>query len=68
MQDQVAAYHFNLNDACRFLQSGLPPSEAACEDWIYAVCDNVAAKLEIFSRQCVGYNLARCADRVACYP
>src|SRR5262249_4139881 len=68
MQSQVAANHFDLSDACRSLQSGLSPSDAACEDGIYAVCDNNATELKIFGCQRVSYRVAHRADRVACSP
>ncbi|CUT12375.1 hypothetical protein BF49_3455 [Bradyrhizobium sp.] len=68
MQGQVAANHFDLNDACRLLSGDLSPSDAACRDWINAVYDNDTTKLEIFSRECGGYHIAHRADRMTCGP
>ena len=62
MQSHIAANHFDFGETCRFLQSGLSPALTACRHRIYAVRDNHASKLKIFSRQRVSYGVAHWAN------
>jgi hypothetical protein len=66
VQSQVAADEFDLNNACRVLQSRLPLSNSARKYRVYAICDHEAAEFQVLSRQRVANGVAHCSGRKAC--
>lgn len=68
VQSRVATDHLDLDDMCRVLQGGLPPAGPACQHRIYAIGNDGAAKLEIFSGKSIRNGVSHDPNCETCTP